>query len=438
MAGGDGARVRARAARAVCEVAYRGTSLDAALAGGDEGLPAPDRALLRELSFGALRWFWRSKGMVDALVKRPLSRRDRVIEALMQVGVYQLEHLRLPPHAAIHSAVEACALLERPGLKGLVNGVLRNVQRRQGGLAESLEAHARDAHPEWLWRAIGEQWPAQARAIIDAGNARPPMTLRVNTRRVTPAAYLEALRSAGMTARRLEHLPEALNLAAPVNVDRLPGFDAGWVSVQDASAQLLPRVAAAAPGERVLDACSAPGGKLTHMLEAFPEAACQGLEMDPRRAERVTDNLRRLGLTAPVLTADASQPEAWWDGRPFDLVILDAPCSASGVIRRHPDIKVLRRAGDIDGFAATQARLLDRLWRTLRPGGRLVYATCSILARENQQQIEAFLARTPDARAESFTLPLGVRLDPGWQVLPAPDGGDGFYYARLRKCAPGE
>lgn len=425
--------MRASAAEVVLQVAHGGASLDALLDDCAAQLPDNDRALLKELCYGTLRWYWRCRGVVAQLVKRPPRNRDRVVEALMMVGVYQLDHMRLPPHAAIHTTVDACAALGRPRYKGLVNGVLRNFQRRRDVLLEALPAAARDAHPEWLWQAIAAQWPDHARAIIEANNARPPMTLRVNTRRLSVDDYLEALRAAGLEGRRVDHAPGAVVLTTPVNVERLPGFADGWVSVQDVSAQLLTRVIDPGPGARILDACAAPGGKLTHMLEAFPGTVVQAIDSDPERVHRIKENLARLRLESAVTVADAASLESWWDGSPFDLVVLDVPCSGTGVIRRHPDIKVLRRSSDVDRFAAVQAQLLERLWRVVKPGGRLVYVTCSIMAAENQEQMASFLRRTPDAREEPVQLPAGVATGHGRQVLPEPNGGDGFFYGRVCK-----
>jgi 16S rRNA (cytosine967-C5)-methyltransferase len=431
----DGVLPRARAAEIVFEVAYGGASLDTVLAGWAEQTADRDGALLRELSYGTLRWFWRSKGVVDQLVKRPLRKRDRIVEALMLVGIYQLDRMRLPPHAAIHTTVQCCAAVDRAGHKGLVNGVLRTYQRRRDELLAGLPAHAADAHPAWLWQAIMDQWPDGAGAVIEANNSRPPMTLRVNQRLTTRERYLAALKDAKIEAGPVEKVLDAVMLENPVGVERLPGFEQGRVSVQDASAQLLTQLISPRPGQRVLDACAAPGGKLTHMLESFPGIEAHAIEADPARAVRIVENLERLQLEAAVTVADAEDLDGWWDGRPFDLVVLDVPCSGTGVIRRHPDIKVLRRETDVDGFAGTQERLLNRLWATVGPGGRLIYVTCSILARENQEQVDRFLGHTKDCRKEAFHLPLGRALATGWQVLPQPLGGDGFYYAVLRKHA---
>jgi len=429
--------VRARAAEIVHEVADGGAALDAVLDDAAARFDRDDRALLKELCFGSLRWYWRSRGVVERLVERPLRRRDRVIASLMYVGVYQLDQLRLPPHAAIHATVGACAALGRPGYKGLVNGVLRNFQRRRDALLEALPASARDAHPDWLWQAIAAQWPDQLAGIVEAGNSRPPMVLRINTRRLSVADYIQALRAAGLDGRPVAHAPAAVVLDKPVGVDRLPGFAEGRVSVQDTSAQLLAQLVDPAPGGRILDACAAPGGKLTHLLEAFPGNPVLAVESDPERARLIDGNLARLGLEAEVVVADAAEPESWWDGDRFALVVLDAPCSGTGVVRRHPDIKVLRRAGDLDRFAAAQARLLDRLWPLVEPGGLLAYITCSIMAGENQKQIESFLQRTPDGRPEPVRLAVGLALSHGRQVLPETGGGDGFFYALVRK-EPGE
>lgn len=415
------------------EVAYHGASLDGALQSQLHRVDAADRSLFKELCFGSLRWYWRCKGVIDQLMERPLKQRDRVIEALLILGIYQLDQLRLPAHAALHTTVGACATLKRPKAKGLVNGVLRNSQRRGGALIEALGDASRDAHPEWLWRRIREEWPDRAEAIIEANNQRPPMALRVNTRAVSVTRYLEALADAGIDARPLPYAPAGVVLERGMNVDNLPGFEQGWVSVQDASAQLLPGLVAPAAPRRILDACAAPGGKLTHLLESFPEALVQAVEVDPERARRIDENLQRLGLEAEVAVADATMLDDWWDGRPFDVIVLDVPCSGTGVIRRHPDIKVLRRASDIAQFAALQQRLLERLWPTLQAGGLMVYVTCSILAAENQDRIQHFVDQTPEALGQPVRLPAAEPLSHGCQVLPAQDGGDGFYYAVLRK-----
>jgi len=425
--------VRAAAARAVHDVAAGGLSLDAALAGRIDEVVEADRALLRELTFGTMRWYWRCIGLLGQLVERRLKNRDRVVESLMAVGIYQLERMRLPSHAAVHATVAACTALDRPGFKGLVNGVLRNFQRRGGALAAALPAPARDACPEWLWRAIHEQWPGDAARIIEAGNERPPLVLRVNRRRTDCAAYLARLESAGIAAHAVPGAADAIVIAEPVPVERLAGFARGLVSVQDAAAQMLPGLARPVPGDRVLDACAAPGGKLAHLLEACPGISAQALELDPRRAGMITENLARLGLEATVTRADAALTDTWWDGRPFDRVVIDAPCSGSGVIRRHPDIKVLRRPGDLAGFARDQLRLMAGLWPTLRPGGRLVYATCSILGEENGDVVEQFLGRTPDCREVPGRLPRGRAQAHGGQIIPEPDGWDGFYYAIIEK-----
>ncbi|MBS1269243.1 MAG: Ribosomal RNA small subunit methyltransferase B [Gammaproteobacteria bacterium] len=414
-------------------MAYGGVSLDVVLGDCTGQLEKNDLALLKELSFGTLRWFWRCKGVIEQLVARPLKKRDRIIEAVMAVGIYQLEHMRLPPHAAIHATVQTCATLDRTGFKGFVNAVLRNFQRHRDELIQTLPESGRSAHPAWLWQAIRNEWPEHASSIIEANNTRPPMTLRVNTRAVSVTRYLEALRAERIEAVPLEHAPSAVVLSRPINLERLPGFEQGWVSVQDASAQLLTELISPVSVQRVLDACSAPGGKLTHMLEAFPGLEVQAVEVDSERARRIEENLERLRVKANVLVADAANPDQWWDGRPFDLVVLDVPCSATGVIRRHPDIKVLRRLSDIDRFSEVQKRLLNRLWRMVKPGGHMIYVTCSILARENQEQVNKFLQRTRDSREERFQLPLGLARRRGWQILPNPQGGDGFYYAVLRK-----
>lgn len=427
---------RAAAARVLAAVAADGQSLGRALAPLEPEVGSRDRALLRELCYGSLRWYPRLHGLVAPLLQKPLKKKDAAVLQLLVVGAYQLFYTRIPSHAAIGATVEACRALDRSWATGLVNGILRRLQREHETLSAQLPPHAADAHPEWLWRRIRAAWPEQAETVFAAGNAHPPMCLRVNRRDTTPDEYLQRLQDAGIPAELCALSSVGLRLANPCDIDALPGFVDGAVSVQDEAAQLSAPLLAPQPGERVLDACCAPGGKTGHLLEHQPGLAeLWALDSDGERLRRVAENLARLRLEARLITGDAAQPDAWWDGRPFDRILLDAPCSGTGVIRRHPDIKLLRSPADIDGLARLQRQLLDALWPLLAPGGTLLYATCSILPAENSELVSAFLAATADAEEAPIDATWGLAQPVGRQLLPSPGGCDGFYYARLRKSA---
>jgi 16S rRNA (cytosine967-C5)-methyltransferase len=428
---------RAVAARTLAAVLSAHRSLSAVLAdGASAAVAGSDRALVRELCYGALRWQPRLEALLKALLQRPLSERDADVHALLLLGLYQLAYLRIPPHAAVTETVSAAAALGKDWARGLVNGVLRRYQREREGLEAGLAADlsAQLAHPMWLLEALRTAWPEDWRRIAAAGNERPPMVLRVDARRLTRDAYVQRLAAVGMTARPMAAAPQALVLDKPVDVAVLPGFGAGEVSVQDAGAQLAATLLDLRPGQRVLDACAAPGGKTGHLLELEPGLAeVLAIDRDVERMQRVTDTLERLGTQARTLVADAGDPAAWWDGRPFDRILLDAPCSATGVIRRHPDIKVLRRAEDVAAMQAEQARLLDALWPLLDKQGMLMYVTCSVLPQENEQQIVRFLSAHPEAVELPIDASWGRSCAAGRQILSGEGGMDGFYYARLHK-----
>lgn len=410
----------------------------AAVTGG--GVPRP---ATQSIAFGTVRWFFELEACLVCLLDRPGSRQDPEVRALMLVGLFQLLHGATPQHAAVSETVEAARALGRPRAAGLVNAVLRRFLREREAVFTAAHARraARDAHPEWMLDAFARDWPDCWESIAAAGNAEPPMWLRVNARRGTRDAYLARLAAAALPAEGCAFAPEALRLATPVDVHALPGFADGDVSVQDAAAQLAPRFLAAAAGMRVLDACAAPGGKACHVAELEPGLAeLVALDVDPVRAARIESNLARLGLEARVVVGDAAEPGAWWDGRPFDRVLLDVPCSGTGVIRRHPDIKLLRREDDIARFAARQAALLSACWGLLAPGGRLVYASCSVLSAENAGVVGAFMAGQPAAVdvTESARLSLPGALPwrsagPGSALPSGAADADGFYYACLEK-----
>jgi 16S rRNA (cytosine967-C5)-methyltransferase len=432
--GKSGTAVRALAARLNARVVAGGASLQA-LAGLDAELPERDRPLLKAMLKGSLRWHHRLDWTLSRLLDRPLKQGEAELGALLRIGLTQLEVLSIPDHAAVSATVGASARLGLGRARGLVNAVLRRYLRERTALAaaEADDEVALFSHPRWLIDALKRDWPADWRRILEAGNALPPLWLRVNRRAISREAYLASLSAAGFTAEASPVLEDAILMAEPCPVEALPGFAAGQVSVQDAAAQMAPGLMRLAPGLRVLDACAAPGGKTAHMLEVCPDLAeLVALDSDELRLARIASNLTRLGLAgARLVHGDAREPEAWSDGARFDRILVDAPCSAAGVIRRHPDIKVLRRAGDPIELARDQARLLDALWPLLSPGGRLVYATCSVLRCENFGVIEAFAARTPDAELAAFG------GEEHFQVLPGQANMDGFYYACLSKGGGG-
>ncbi|HEY8553027.1 MAG TPA: 16S rRNA (cytosine(967)-C(5))-methyltransferase RsmB [Burkholderiales bacterium] len=431
----DGAAfARAMAAQVIARVAA-GRYLDAALDELWRNRPeaASERSLIQELCYGTLRWYPQLAAIARLFLARPLKARDADVHALLLLGLYQLRHMRVPPHAAVDTTVEAAAQLGKRWAKGVINAclraALRDPQRIDDALAASPEA--RYGHPAWLIDRLRSEYPDAWERILAANNARPPMTLRVNLARIGRTEYRERLAAAGLSAQAHALVESALVLDAPVPVEQLPGFDEGLVSVQDAAAQLAAIWLSAQPGERVLDACAAPGGKAAHILERTPGlAGLTAIDIDAARLERVRDTLARLGLDARLVLADAANPDDWWDGVPFDRVLLDVPCSATGVIRRHPDIKVRRHPEDLAKLAETQARLLDGVWPCLAPGGKLLYVTCSLLSEENRLQVERFLARHPDAAAEPLAADAPAT---GRQILPGEDEMDGFFYACLRK-----
>jgi 16S rRNA (cytosine967-C5)-methyltransferase len=425
-----GAAVRAAAATVVARVLRERCDADGALEAAEREVAERDRPLLGALVFGALRWHQRLLWQSARLLTKPLKPGQLELGALLEIGLLQLQEMRIPSHAAVSATVDAAALLGQRDAAPLVNAVLRRFQRERAALDAALagEDEARLCHPRWLLEELARDWPDDWQRICAANNAPAPMWLRVNARRTTRADYLARLQAAGLAARPDEHVATAVMLESPQPVEALPGFAAGDASVQDVAAQRAAGFLDLAPGQRVLDACAAPGGKTCHILES-----CAGLDevwaldRDARRLERVRANLDRLGLAARLVEGDATEPKAWWDGRPFERILLDAPCSAVGVIRRHPDIKVLRRPEDVARAVALQARLLRALWPLLAPGGRLVYATCSVLRRENDAQI-AGLGKELEASEGPGTAQLS-----GCQSLPGDADGDGFYYACLLK-----
>ena len=429
---------RLAAARALAAVLSGKASLNSSLPAQLDKVDERDRGLTQDLAFGTARWQPRLDLLAAQLLQKPFKAADADVQALLLVGLYQLFYTRIPAHAAIGETVGCADKLKKPWARGLLNAVLRRAQREGEELLASMERDpvVRTAHPRWLQKSLKAFWPEQWEAICAANNAHPPMILRVNRRHHSRDAYLALLAEAGVAASACQFSRDGIVLAEACDVRALPGFAEGWVSVQDEAAQLSADLLELAPGQRVLDACCAPGGKTCHLLEAESGLAhVVAIDLEAKRLTRVRENLDRLKLDAELIACDARDTASWWDGKPFQRILLDAPCSATGVIRRHPDIKLTRQADDIPALASLQGELLDALWPTLEVGGMLLYATCSSLPTENTEVIDAFLARTPGARELDLATEAGLRQPHGRQLLAQEGGHDGFYYAKLIKIA---
>ena len=429
---------RLAAAKALAAVLNGKASLNSSLPTQMDKVEDRDRGFTQDLAFGTARWQPRLSALAAKLLQKPFKAADADVEALLLVGLYQLLYTRVPAHAAIGETVGCADKLKKPWAKALLNAVLRRAQRESEALLVELEHDpvVRTAHPRWLQKSLKAFWPEQWEAICAANNAHPPMILRVNRRHHTRDAYLGLLSDAGVAAKPCVYSRDGIILDAAADVRSLPGFAEGWISVQDEAAQLAADLLDLAPGQRVLDACCAPGGKTCHILEAEPKlAGVVAVDLEAKRLVRVRENLERLGLSAELIAADGRDTATWWDGTPFQRILLDAPCSATGVIRRHPDIKLTRQPDDIAALAVLQGELLDAMWITLEVGGILLYATCSTLPTENTEVIEAFLARTPGARELDLATTAGIKQPHGRQLLAQEGGHDGFYYAKLIKIA---
>ncbi|MGI9289988.1 MAG: 16S rRNA (cytosine(967)-C(5))-methyltransferase RsmB [Gammaproteobacteria bacterium] len=436
----DGAASRAEAALIVHAVLEYGRSLDQALA--DSSLTEfeqRDQALIRALAFGALRTHLRNQFFIDALLEKPPRKKDRIINSLLSVGFFDLLESERPDYAVVSSTVGATEELGRKHTRGLVNAILRRFLREQDELIKKASASpaASSQHPEWLVKQLKQDWPAEWQNIVDAGNTQAPMWVRVNESLITPAEWLVQAEATGIKAQApVKEMPGCVLLDEPKSILDLPGFAAGHCSVQDAASQFVAHYLQPEAGMRVLDACAAPGGKSCHLLEKYPGIELSAVDNSAERLERVEQNLERLNIQAQVICGDAANPEDWWDGEQYDRILLDAPCSATGVIRRHPDIRFLRRESDITQFADTQAVLLEALWRLLKSGGEVLYTTCSVLKAENEDIIEGFLARHPEAEQKPlpFAAPFTAVTAIGQQVLPGSFANDGFYYALLKRA----
>lgn len=395
-----------------------------------------DNAFARNLTYGVLRWLSALEWLATELLDKPLKKREREVQRLVLLGLQQLWHDHTASHAAVNETAECARMLGKPWAVGLINAVLRRFQREQEALLQRLEAVGKQfAHPSWMLEQIQKDWPEHWREIISANNQQAPLWLRINRQRADESMLLQDLRDAEFDVSKHAVARDAISIKPAAAVMKIPGFEKGWLSVQDPAAQLARDLLSPEPGDRFLDACAAPGGKTAHLLETCPAIKLTVLDRQAQRVEQINQNLDRLGLKAETIVADAMAVDSWWKGEKFNKILLDAPCSATGVIRRHPEIKWLRSPEQVDSVVKTQAGLLDALWPLLEPGGFLVYATCSVFKRENSQQIESFVGRHADVTVEIPAAAWG-QADPfGRQVLPGEAQMDGFFYAVLHKSA---
>jgi 16S rRNA (cytosine967-C5)-methyltransferase len=431
--------IRALAAKCCYSVIDQGRSLSDELPRQQDKAALKDKGLLQEICYGVLRYLPELEHDVRALMQKPLTGKQRVFHFLLLVGVYQIKYMRIPDHAAVSETVAATGALKNRQMKALINGVLRNFVRAMENKAlnkeEILPNSVEYNHPSWFIKKVQKAYPVKWQKILEANQQKPPMWLRVNQQHHTSVEYQNLLTTAAIDIKTIEPLSHAIELTRPTDVTKLPGFDQGWISVQDGAAQQAARLLNCQPGDLVLDCCAAPGGKTCHILEQTSDiASMTAIDVEAGRLVRVEENLARLGLKAKVIAADAAHSKAWWDGQQFDRILLDAPCSGTGVIRRHPDIKWLRKASDIEALVTLQQQILKETWSLLKPGGTLLYATCSILPQENSNQISYFLKNNTDAVLLSIDDNDNSETEfIGWQLLPGENNMDGFYYAKLLK-----
>ena len=424
--------IRALAAKCCFSVIDQGRSLSDELPKKQDLLEGKDKGLLQEICYGVIRYLPELEHDVRQLMQKPLTGKQRVFHFLIIVGVYQIKYMRVPDHAAVSETVAATSALKNRHMKALVNGVLRNFVRQQQNETQDkpLADAVRFNHPGWFIKKLQAAYPENWQAILQANQVKPPMWLRVNQQENGYNDYQALLTNADIEIKNIDKFSQAIELKKAVEVTKLPGFEQGWVSIQDAAAQQAARLLDCQAGDVVLDCCAAPGGKTCHILEQTPQIqSMTAIDIEQDRLTRVSDNLSRLKLKADVIAGDAASKD-WWQGEMFDRILLDAPCSGTGVIRRHPDIKWLRKASDISTLVELQQQILKNIWSLLKPGGTLLYATCSILPEENREQIKRFVEQTADAELIAIAQ---SDDDIGWQLLPDERNMDGFYYAKLIK-----
>ncbi|GAA6136092.1 16S rRNA (cytosine(967)-C(5))-methyltransferase RsmB [Oceaniserpentilla sp. 4NH20-0058] len=427
---------RALAALALLDVVDEQKSLTSALAYFSKQVAEQDKGLLQHICFGCCRHFFSINALSKILLDKPLPESARPVQALLWVGLYQLAHSDISEHAAINETVQACEQLKLGKFKGVLNAILRRFQREKGELLANLENSEvpHYEHPKWFIKLLKKSWPQSWQSICAQGNLQAPMCLRNNQQLQDTSKYLQTLSCSDIDAIKGKSALTSIYLDKPCDVNLLPDFQQGSCSVQDEAAQLAAALLDPQAGDNILDACSAPGGKTCHLLEhSNNQANVTALDADAKRLTRVTENLERLKLNANVLQGEAQHPDTWWNGILYDRILLDVPCSATGVIRRHPDIKLLRKKEDIDNLAQLQGEILRKAWALLKPGGTLLYATCSILPIENSNNIEAFLLEYTDANLAPMNLNTGINTGFGWQLFPQQNSHDGFFYALLRK-----
>ena len=427
---------RALAAKVLTQVNSQGASLTDALLQNQQLVEKSDQAFLQEICYGVTRWWWRLDAIINQLMQKPFKKKDDDLKHLAMIGLYQLQYMRVPDYAAVTETVNACISLKKVWAKNLMNALLRNYQRQASSLEDKMQGNvvARYSHPAWFIERLQSAWPDNWQSILAANNHKPPMMVRVNLAKLSRNSYLKHLSESGIAATEFAFNDAGLELEKAVPVEMLPGFSEGWVSVQDGAAQLAADLMQLDDAKRVLDVCAAPGGKTTHILERKPSLEqLVAIDIDPLRVQKIADNLRRLDLTACLKTGNASQPAEWWDNVLFDRILLDAPCSATGVIRRHPDIKQLRRDADIQQLVHLQRKILNAVWPLLASGGMLLYATCSILPEENDRQIDYFISNHQDAKGMVITANWGADQKYGKQIFPGQENMDGFYYACIQK-----
>lgn len=397
---------------------------------------ARERAFIKALCFGVLRHYYSLNLIIEKLLHTKLRKKDSDIKALLLIGLYQITRMRVPIHAAISATVESCTILQKNWAKNMVNAILRNYQRQQSQFSVITERNesAKYEHPKWLLSKLKNEYPQHWQSIVHENNLMPPMTLRLNALKINQSCYIKKLAAVGLHAETSALSNDAIILTHPVNVEALPNFSEGYVSVQDIAAQLAVPLLNAQAGERILDICSGPGGKLAHLLEKMPNLKeAVAVEINSGQFKKLTNTLKRLQLHATLIQDDARNPDHWWDNKLFDRIMVDIPCSASGVIRRHPDIKYLSTAGDIQKTIVLQSNILNAVWPLLKKGGKLLYITCSIFDEENDQQIAAFINKHSNARTTPIKTAWGKATKYGRQILPGEHAMDGFYYAQLQK-----
>ena len=400
----------------------------------NKDLTPQDRGFIQTLSFGVVRWYWQLEDQLNPLLSKPIKNKERLVKYIILIGIFQIQHLKTPAHAAVSDTVECCQQLDKQWAKNLVNGCLRNYIRSQEKKPNLEKIPTHYAHPKWMIDSIGQAWPEHKKAIFSANNQAAPLCIRVNKKYCTRDEYLVLLDNEKLEAKKDPYSPIGIRLAHSLPVNLLPKFAQGWVSIQDTASQMIAQFIEAKPKQRILDACAAPGGKTSLILESSADdVVMHALDINSSRNTKLNDTLHRLNLKANVIHGDASKPQEWWDGEFYQRILVDAPCSGLGVIRRHPDIKHLRQKNDLTELHQSQSSVLSACWNLLEPNGFLLYTTCSILPSENEQQIDRFLTNTPQAEAINIHHPSAIKLVHGVQSLPGISDMDGFYYCLLHK-----